>query len=778
MASKDSPKNLVSLKQFYRAHEVALGWLPDPEKLDAINARPTESLHLIAGPGTGKTACLAIRVLKLIYVDQIPPTGIIATTFTKKAATELRSRILGWGFKMKEALESDPKVSGPALEFVRSVDVNQVLIGTIDSLCMDLLTLHRGPGDRPPIDADEYVAKTLMLRNGLFAESRHRSNRMNDQLMELDARTSRFGWHISRKVDVLQSLADRRRHDEVDMDDWALASKSSDEKYARLKVNDALAAYDESLDERGMLDYAGIEFEALTRLRDGRLDDFRNSLSVILVDEYQDTNLMQEDLYFELAKGCGGALTVVGDDDQSLYRFRGATVELFVDFAKRYEKQFHRDPRPVYLHTNHRSTPQIINFAENYATFDSSYSKIRAEGKPPLAPTVGSEVGLPILGMFRETVEELAADLADLIEQTFRGKGYRLPNGMTIRGNKRSGDVGDAAILRSSPQEQNAQGKMHLPGLLREALEDRPDPIHVFNPRGERTQEVPLIAQLCGLLLICLDPSGSIEETRFRTKDAQDVLLEWRNFATTEIKNSPSLQKYVSAWHNRGFDSKWPRESSGLELLYDLTYWFPESRLNPEGQLYLELLTRQLSAAQEVGGYNCQVLAYRPPDDIAHNERSVQQLIDNFIIPIASGILDINEELIEDFPRDRVPVLSIHQSKGLEFPMVVVDVGSSFKTNHASQRFRRFPDAAGAPQAQESILRPFSPLGEPTRSDLDRAFDDLYRLYFVAFSRAMNVLLLVGTNSSRPDGPIKNVALGWTRHGQSTWANNPPYLEI
>ena len=778
MAASPSPKQLVSLKQFYRAHESALGWLPDPEKLDAINADPTESLHMIAGPGTGKTACLAARVLKLIYVDQVPPTGIIATTFTKRAATELRSRILGWGFKMKEALEADPKVSGKALEFVQSVDVNQVLIGTIDSLCMDLLTLHRGPGDQPPIDADEYVAKTIMLRKGLFAEKRHKSKRMDAELKELDARTNSYGWFVSRKVEVLQSIADRRRHDEIEMRDWAKDPSSTDGKYGRAKICESLEAYDSALADRGMLDYAGIEFEALKRLREGKLDDFRNSLQVILVDEYQDTNLLQEDLYFELAQGCNGALTVVGDDDQSLYRFRGATVELFVDFAKRYRKKFSREPKPIYLHTNHRSTPEIIKFTQNYATLDRSYSKIRAKGKPPLDSPPGANSGLPILGMFRDSVEELAIDLADLIDQTFRGNGYRLENGMTIQGNTLSGDVGDVAILRSSPQEENASGKTQLPGFLRDELLNRPNPIHVFNPRGEPTEKIPLIQQLCGLLLQCIDPDGSIEETRFRPNDVKGVIADWRNVADAELRKSSSLMAYVSAWQGRLNDSKWPPLFSLLELLYDLSHWFPESRLDPTGQLYLELLCRQIGAAQEVGGYNCQILTYRAPDDTAHNQRSVRQVIENFIIPAASGILDINEELIEDFPRDQVPILSIHQSKGLEFPMVIVDVGSAFKTNHAKQRFRRFPDEPGAPQAQESLLRPFSPLGPPNRGDLDRAFDDLYRLYFVAFSRAMNVLLLVGTNKSRPDGAIMNVALGWNRKGQSTWADTPPYMEI
>ena len=67
------------------------------------------------------------------------------------------------------------------------------------------------------------------------------------------------------------------------------------------------------------------------------MKEFTDELEVVLVDEYQDTNLLQESLYFELAKRCGGALTVVGDDDQSLYRFRGATVDLFSDFGTRYQ---------------------------------------------------------------------------------------------------------------------------------------------------------------------------------------------------------------------------------------------------------------------------------------------------------------------------------------------------------------------------------------------------------------------------------------------------------
>src|SRR5713101_2011972 len=69
----------------------------DPDQEAAVAAPVNQSLQLIAGPGTGKTTSLTLRVLKLVFVDGVPPLSIVATTFTKKAAGELRSRILGWG---------------------------------------------------------------------------------------------------------------------------------------------------------------------------------------------------------------------------------------------------------------------------------------------------------------------------------------------------------------------------------------------------------------------------------------------------------------------------------------------------------------------------------------------------------------------------------------------------------------------------------------------------------------------------------------------------------
>jgi DNA helicase II / ATP-dependent DNA helicase PcrA len=213
-----------------------------------------------------------------------------------------------------------------------------------------------------------------------------------------------------------------------------------------------------------------------------------------------------------------------------------------------------------------------------------------------------------------------------------------------------------------------------------------------------------------------------------------------------------------------------------LQLIYDLVHFFPELYDDPEGQVYLEVFTRQIQAAEQVGAYSARLVV----DDKKphHNANSIKELLRNFLGPIAGGTIKVNEELMEEFPRDRLSVLSIHQAKGLEFPLTIVDVGSDFNSNHSAQAFRRFPARGGDPQAMEDLLRPYTNLGVPDRTDQDRAFDDLYRQFFVAYSRPQQALLLVGSNKTYPGSNVRNVATGWTRDERCAWAPDVPFIDI
>jgi DNA helicase-2/ATP-dependent DNA helicase PcrA len=182
-----------------------------------------------------------------------------------------------------------------------------------------------------------------------------------------------------------------------------------------------------------------------------------------------------------------------------------------------------------------------------------------------------------------------------------------------------------------------------------------------------------------------------------------------------------------------------------------------------------------LSACQQLGKFEGRIIA--DPANTGLSEASIKELVRDFLAPIAEGVVDVNEELMETFPRDRLSILSIHQSKGLEFPLTIVDVGSDFKDLRAPA-FKRMPTAGSASHRMEDLLRQHSPLGVPARTQTDRAFDDLFRQFFVAFSRPQDVLLLVGVTPTQPGGRVPNVATGWDRNGVCRWANNLPFVMI
>jgi DNA helicase-2/ATP-dependent DNA helicase PcrA len=308
--------------------------------------------------------------------------------------------------------------------------------------------------------------------------------------------------------------------------------------------------------------------------------------------------------------------------------------------------------------------------------------------------------------------------------------------------------------------------------------------IETFNPRGQDLSGIPIIQRFGGLLIECLDPGGVIAAgTSGLNQDILQTFQTWRQAALQYYTSSTDkpFREYTEGWANRDprqKDFEWPRSVSILELVYGLTHFFPELHDDPEGQIYLEVFTRQVGACEQVGKFKSRVVT--DPQNKQLSDRSVMELLRDFLGPIAAGTVKVNEDLMDTFPRDRLCLLSIHQAKGLEFPLMIVDVGSDFRTSHGAHRFKRFPDGGSTPYMMEDYLRPHTDLKAPTRIGRDRAFDDLYRQFFVAYSRPQQILLLVGLNTNVPGNPngILNVANGWTRGGVMNWPTTVPMVNI
>ena len=345
---------------------------------------------------------------------------------------------------------------------------------------------------------------------------------------------------------------------------------------------------------------------------------------------------------------------------------------------------------------------------------------------------------------------------------------------ITLKLDNEYGSASDIAILSYSPKEVY-HGTRSFLYFLRKNLKRFRNPIEMFNPRGIDLQDIDVVGIFCGLILECIDPEGSFQKSDKTIPNlAKRNMMRWRMKAKEYIKLNPeprepiTLSQFVTSWQLRrpmGYD-EWPKSASLMELAYKITTWIEELQDDVEGIVYLEAITKSITQTGFFNDYHS-TISFRNPKQ---ERESVLEAIWNIFIPLSTGGVSIDESLLETLPDDRVNVLSIHQSKGLEFPLVIVDVGSRFKTNHIQTQKLRFPKGLKNETTIEDTIRQYSVLGQNERSEKDRSFDDLTRLYFVAFSRAESVLLLIGLNpaiegykNKNQHFDIPNVALGWSR---------------
>lgn len=830
--------NMISYSQFENivVNELKRDISSNKDQQKAISSEKNQSLFIVAGPGSGKTTVMVLKILKFIFVDDINPNEILATTFTRKAANELNSRILSWGDEIKKYLYktiTDEK----KLQMINKIDFNQIITGTIDSIAEEILRVHRDPGTNLPVIIEDFVSNSAMISSGLFKEDRYLDKDLQKYLGSITGVEEVKNPSIM--SNILLEIKNRLYYDQVDLKDIINNEKSLGSK----KSLNAILDYLNELNKRNILDFPMLESRFLNWLNSGKLDIFLKEIQVVLIDEYQDTNLLQEKIYFKIADSAisnGGNITVVGDDDQSLYRFRGATVDLFTDFIKRAGGQLNIDVKEVNLSHNYRSTEDIVNLCNHFVELDDEYQSARVNEKPKIEFSRGNtensidnednnienehttlkneynkentereeieEKNTPVLGMFRQNPEILAKDLSILIRDLVTGKKVKKKikrvlnsnkninneksndvfinnnnsinnNFITLKLDEKEGSPSDIAILTYSPKEIS-YGNQLFPYYLRKNLMNFKEPIEVFNPRGQDLQTLKPVAIFCGLILECIDPEAKFQKSIKKIpKLAERNMNKWRKIANEYINTNPepvqpvSLEEFTNCWKTRTpfahEPNVWPDNASLIELAYKIITWIDILQEDTEGVVYLEAIAQTITQTGFFNEYSAQIYF---DDKHLEEKKSVQEAIWNIFVPIATGGVSIDENLLESLPNNRINIMSIHQSKGLEFPLAIVDVGSRFQKNKVKTSFLRFPKEGGKSANLEDRIRPYSPLGTGDRDPKDRAFDDLTRLYFVAFSRAQDVLLLVGLNSAI-DGyiandkqmNIPNIALGWKR---------------
>jgi DNA helicase-2/ATP-dependent DNA helicase PcrA len=273
---------------------------------------PDEPVLVVAGAGSGKTRVLVHRVAWLIQVEGVSPLGILAVTFTNKAAAEMRGRI------------------GALLD----MPVDSLWVGTFHGLAHRLLRRHWREAGLPQ---DFQI---------IDAEDQQRLIRRLVRDLELDEGTwvpREVQWFINAQKD------EGRRPDQVQDDGDA----------SRRQLIHLYRVYQEATEQRGLVDFA----ELLLRAHELWLNNpellarYQRRFRHVLVDEFQDTNSIQY-AWLRVLAGEKGVPFVVGDDDQSIYRWRGARMEHLARFQKDFP-----GVRVVKLEQNYRSTATILKAA-------------------------------------------------------------------------------------------------------------------------------------------------------------------------------------------------------------------------------------------------------------------------------------------------------------------------------------------------------------------------------------------------------------------------------
>lgn len=731
---------MISQEKYIELVETILNRsMANSSQKEAIMAPVDESQYIVAGPGSGKTTVLVLKILKYYFVDDISFDDVIVTTFTKKAARELKNRTILWAKMISEALDYD-----------LNYDFNRMVIGTLDSIAEDIVC------DGESIEViDNFTSSALMMQT-LLLDNKNSNKKLKQFLKKL--KNSVGGVNTTEMNNQIRSIRERIYYDIVDYDKL---KENSNNEYILFDIIDA---YNMTLKERGILDYPMLETRLYDMLCDCKVSRL-NHFKVLLIDEYQDTNYLQEQIYFKMAGYVlenNGNITVVGDDDQSLYRFRGATIDLFTEYLKRINDYMGITPKSIFLKKNYRSTVNIINFVNEFIHLDKKYESSRSINKPLIEPDSNSPNGLPVMGMFRNNIEELTTDLSNLIYDLKIGKDTSRRVGSKIYDLKQK-DNPSIAILTNSPKEISAYNRHRLPFYVRESITGRSEDIAVFNPRGQNIEATDIVSLICGLILVSIDSDATIENNLDNIPPhTKKILKDWRkkveNYLSCKEKEVPLYGKDIVL----------------SDLLDDIEVECSDLiKESSENSIYHDIIMETINQTNNA---------------ISDEGRlSANQIFWHILVPIASGAVNVDDDMFDVSIDENINIMSIHQAKGLEFDIVIVDVGCDIYKNDASSAFKRFPRNGGKTHSIEKYLGDYSKLSLSNENKgLDNAFNDLIRRYFVAYTRAKSLLILVGLNSMRygykgdfqNNIKIPNVATGWSRDKICHWVNLDNLIHI
>ncbi len=621
------------------------------KQLEAINHHHT-NLQLIACAGSGKTEVVARRVVAILKKGA-NPGNIIAFTYTDKAAAELKERIMT---RCQEELNS-------------TLGMAEMYVGTIHAFCLDLIKT----------EVPKFLKYDVLneVQQILFIDRR-------SKLTGLTTSTDLDGAPLHRFTDTVYYAAALSILRESDLVSANLTDCS---------VINGLDKYRSQLESESYLDYTSIMESAVRILQDNQAVRERLSKRIqhVIVDEYQDLNPIQENIVSSLHQ-LGAKICVVGDDDQTIYQWRGSNVSNILTFAQRYP-----NVQEIRLEENWRSSEGIVETARNFIEKIS----VRLPKTMQPAGTQDYEQG-DIVALSFDSPDQEAEYIVKTI-QSLRGVPIKEPSDLDSS-QKRGISWSDMAILLRSVRK-NAE-------TITKALRNAGVP---FIVSGMSSLFETAEALACRMLFYYMDSRATVPETEVRKawldaqlgismkqfKTAIDFATSLRSeFPSSKIKKRFALQRFFFDFLERAGvrEDTVPNDPPGRNeiVFYNLGKF-----------------------SQAITDFE-QINYHTPP----------QELYSNFAKFLEYQAEDAYPEGWQDSAYanpDAVRIMTVHQAKGMQWPVVFIPALLK----------NRFPSAKLGGKSVWHLI-PRDAIQDQPR--YEGSTEDERRLFYVAMTRSQKYL--------------------------------------
>ena len=664
----------------------------------------TEGPVLItAGPGTGKTYTLVQRAIYLIEERGIKPEEIFIATFTEKAAKELITRITN------ELASRDI-----------SVNVNEMYVGTFHSLCLRIIK-----------DNLEY---TRLKKNYRLLDTFDQQYLVFRSIYKFRAivgienfmpKGGAWKW-----AQAICELSNNLTEELVDLN---LMLEDTDVEISTIAK--VVSVYQKMLDEENLVDFSSIQTECYRLLTENSkiLESLRSNIKYIMVDEYQDTNYIQEQIVFLLGKHEN--ICVVGDDDQGLYRFRGATIRNILEFPSKFDEG---KCEVIPLIVNYRSDSDIVDFYNKWmnttsgSKFKFEWGKFRYSKRiePHEKSSINSSCVVKLAS--KDDEDEWHEKILNFIN--------------CLKESGKIQDYNQLAFLFSSVKHERVIS-------LATFLEN--NHINVYSPRSDMYFKRDEIMQTLGCLMLMFPNYVSrLEKGEYKYLDTEhysyfsDCIKAANEFVTKpeNIELKRFIKGHGKEHYSLASSSSGTTDYTYSGLIYRLFMFKPFSDIL-DTDLDLGIVdirpARNLAKLTQIVGkfeylHNVDVITGK------YILKNTEQLFNMYLKLLYDGGIAEYEDDEEYAPSGCVSFLTIHQSKGMEFPVVFVDSLSNVPR-------KSYKDILTHIEEKYYHREAFEP------HDVMKMFD-FWRLYYTAFSRAQDLLVLTcDENSKTPSKYFKEV---------------------